>query len=487
MKLNATGLAGVLVVGALTAGAFAAGSYLGPARPAGHNLYRPTAAVAPHSPLVLVSAGHPVAVAAKGDGAGEQGADGSATDELTGGGPGATFDNVYRLVKARYVDPLPSDAKMAHGAAAAMIASLQDPDSRFLEAAEVAELGNEAKGQYRGIGAAVAVRRVPHAKTEDLPAYTEYRLLIVAPIPGSPAEKAGLAPGDVITAINGLWVYNDKFVYDQTKALKALQDDAPTFNKTVTALQKKIDNSVSLNDAQTKLDDPAAKTISLTVTRAGVPQPLTLTLDTSAPTVVSPIVSRSLPGGIGYIKIVQFTPGADKDFAAALAGFGTDPKGLILDLRNTPGGLRAQMEVGAAIAAKLTAATALGYVETKGKKVQPITLTADAPVTCPIAVLVNRGTDNTAELLAAALQSKGAKLVGSSTFGDAGDVKLITLRDGSGFTMTVGKLLTATRGRFGGVGLKPDVLVPDTAGDGPLNRAVDVLSGRVARLPSNRS
>jgi len=421
------------------------------------------------------------------NGAGERGAEGDSSGDFTDKiGPGATFDNVYRLVKARYVDPLPSDSKMAHGAAAAMIASLQDPDSRFLEAAEVAELGDEARGTYHGIGAALAVKRVPHAKTADLPAYTEYRLVVVAPVPGSPAEKAGMQPGDVISSINGVWVYNDRFVYDQTKALKALQDDAPAFNKTVTALQKKIDNSVSLNDAQTKLDDPAAKTITLSVTRAGVPQPLTLTLDTSTPTTVTPIVSRSLPGGIGYIKIVQFTPGADKDFAAALAGFGTDSKGLVLDLRNTLGGLRAQPDVEAAIAAKLTAASVLGYIEAKGKKVQPITLVAATPVTCPIAVLVNAGTDNSAELLAAALQSKGAKLIGGKTFGDAGDVKLITLRDGSGFTMTVGKLMTATRGQFGGIGLKPDVLVPNTGGDEPLNRAIGVLSGRVARLPSSR-
>lgn len=486
MKLNATGLAGVLTVGALTAGAFAAGSYLGPARPVGHNLYHPAPAPAPRSPLVLASAtGRPVAVAAS------QGADGSVggdtSDELRGEGPGATFERVYRLLKAHYVDTLPTDAKFGHGAAAAMVASLQDPDSRFLEAAEVAELGSEAKGTFLGIGAPVAVRQVAHAKTKDLPAYTEYRLVVIAPVPGGPADKAGIRPGDVITSVNGGWIYSDKYIYDQAKALKALQDDAPAYNKTVTALQKKIDASVSLNDAQTKLDDPAAKTVTLTVTRAGTPQPLALTLDTSAPTTITPVTARSLPGGIGYIKIAQFTAGADKEFAAALAGLGTDPKGLVLDLRNTLGGLRAQPDVSAAIAARLTASPALGYIETKGKKVQPIALTPDAPVTCPVAVLVNAGTDNTAELLAAALQSKGAKLVGGRTFGDAGDVKLITLRDGSGFTMTVGKLLTVTRGQFGGgVGLKPDVPVSDTAGDEPLTRAVGVLSGRVARLPSDR-
>ena len=483
MKLNAAGLTGVLTVGALTAAAFAAGSHLGPARPAGHNLYHPTVSVVPRTPLLFTSTARPagaVSVAANTP-------DADSSDDVTGSGPGATFDNVYRLLKARYVDPLPSDAKFAHGAAAAMVASLQDPNSRFMEAPEVTEIGEEAKGIYHGIGAAFAIKRVPHAKTADLPAYIEDRLVIIAPVPGSPAEKAGMMSGDVITTINGGWVYNEKYVYDQTKMLKALQDDAPAFNKTVTALQKKIDGSISLNDAQTKLDDPAAKTITLTVMRAGTTQPLALTLDTSAPTVVSPVSARILPGSIGYIKIAQFTPNADKEFAAALASLGTDPKGLILDLRNTLGGLRAQTDVGAAIAARLTAAPVLGYVQTKGKKVEPIALVADSHVTCPIAVLVNAGTDNTAELLASALQSKGAKLVGTRTFGDAGDVKLITLRDGSGFTMTIGKLMTATRGQFADVGLKPDVLVPDTPGDALLNRAVDVLSGRVARLPSTRS
>jgi carboxyl-terminal processing protease len=483
LKLNATGLAGVLGVGALTAGAFAAGSHLGPARPVGHNLYRPASAAAPRPSLTLTSAGHPGAVAQRQDGPGA-----SADEDFTSDGPGATFQQVYALVKRHFVDPLPPDAKLAHGAASAMVASLGDPDSRFLEAPEVAEIGSESKGQYAGIGAALAVRRVVHPKDGDVPEYTEYLLTVVAPLPGSPAEKAGLRAGDVITAIGGKWVYNDRFVYDQTKALKALQDDPVSFNKMVTTLQKKIDGAISLAEAQTRLDDSAAKTVTLTVAHAGTsptaPSAPAVTLDTSALTLVRPISSRSLPGGLGYIKITQFAPGADKDFAAALSGFGTDLKGLVLDLRDSPGGL---LDVGTAIAARLTSAPNLGYVETKGKKVTSIVVTPGAATSAPLVVLINGGTANTAELLAAALQSKGAKLVGTPTFGDASDVKLILLRDGSGFTMTVGKLQTVTQAEFAGVGIKPDVSVPGGTGDEVLNRAVGVLSGRVARVPLHTS
>ena len=315
MKLNPAGAAGALLVGILAVGTFAAGTHFGPPQTAGHNLYQPLPASAPRPALELASANPP------GQGQIAQGTGSPAEHDSAGLGqggpnlvsdtsPASTFDDVYRLIERNYVDPLPTDTQMAHGAATAMLASLQDPDSRFIEAPEVSELNSEAKGQYRGIGAAVAVRRVPHAKAGDVPAYTEYRLVVVAPLPGSPAEKAGLQAGDLITAINSQWIYNDSYVYAQTKALKAVQQDPVTFNKMLTVLQKKIDGSLSLNQAQTKLDNPiAAKTdCTLCHTRRGC-----RSLWHGHAGYVrsngrfSAITSRSLPGGIGYIQISEFT------------------------------------------------------------------------------------------------------------------------------------------------------------------------------------
>lgn len=138
--------------------------------------------------------------------------------------------------------------------------------------------------------------------------------------------------------------------------------------------------------------------------------------------------------------------------------------------------------MGAAIAAKLTTASTFGILEIKGKKQTPLAITPAKVVACPIVVLVNGGTANTAELLAATLQASGSKLIGTNTFGDASDVKPIALHDGSGFTMTVGKLLTAQNKDFADVGIQPDLVVPEMpGGDAPLTRAIATLSGQVAR------
>ena len=476
---------------ALSAGMFAWGMHLGPGRPAGHDLLKSplTTGRTPVAGVSLTSLKQRVVQ--------NHDHDSPAADDANGGdagdsdSPGAVFQDIYALIQRNYVDPLPDDTHMAHGAAAAMLLSLQDPASRFLEPAEMAELTGEARGQYHGLGAVTEVRKVYHPHVGSAPNFTEMRLTVVAPLPGSPAEKAGLQPGDAITAIDGhpllafvseangsqgVGATNPAIEY---RELLAVQKDPVTFNKLAADIEKQDAAALTLTQAETKLTDGTQKALALTVARRGTPQPISVTVDDTVTTNVPPVTGRMLLGGIGYLKISQFTDGTDAQFASSLSALDPNLKGLVLDLRDCPGGLR---DVGAAVAAKLTTATSLGLLETTGKKDTPLTITPARAVACPIVVLVNGGTANTAELLAATLQAGGSKLVGTSTFGDASEVRPISLRDGSGFTITVGKLRTAQNKEFAHLGIKEDVYVPDApGGDAPLMRAIGILSGQVAR------
>lgn len=482
------GLLGGLAVGTLAVATFAWGLHLGPQRHVGRDLFRiqtrslRTAQAPSGSDVVLTSAHSGVRRAAD-----AQSDEGQALDDLGSAGPAYTFRQVYTLLKQNYADGDPNDTVLAHGAASAMLASLQDPQSRFLEPAEFAEAKRQAQGRYDGIGAVLSVRAQITPKAADDPTRDKdhldnltYQLTIVAPLPGSPAEKAGLKTGDVITDIDGHWIQTYDLVSAHYKELKALQDknDTPALNKFVDRLQKQLDTALTLNQAQAKLSSSTVKTLTLTFSRPGQAAPLTAALDTSAPTTVEAVTTKSLSGGVGQIKINLLNDDTAAAFETALNSLGTDPKGIVLDLRDATG---SDQEAAAAVAARLSNVKTLGERITKGRKVAPIAVVPASAVTCPVTVLVNGGTANAAELLASALQSGGAKLIGSPTFGDDRDVRTIALRDGSGFTLTVGKLLTASGASFGS-GVKPDITVPDAPGmDSPLSRAVWELSGRVAQ------
>lgn len=406
------------------------------------------------------------------------------TLDPSGNSPGSTFQEVYVLLRQNFVDGVPDDTKLAHGAASAMLASLQDPVSRFMEPAEMSELNSNSHGLYHGIGAVTVVIKLSHPadSASGSPAYDENRLTIVAPLPNSPAEKSGLKSYDVITRINGRWIATYDPVAANAKELKAAQTDPVAFKAIADKLQSEMDKAYSLTQAETELSTPSEKTLLLTISRPGSSALLNVSLDVSSPTQVAAVTSKSLGGGIGYIKLNLINPDTDVDFQNALSGLGSGLTGLVLDLRNCPGG---DVEAAARIAGRISNAGSLGLLSLKDKKYVPITISSPTPVGYPIAVLVNSGTANSAELLTSALDQGGAKIVGQRTFGDATAVRTIALRDGSGFTITIGHLYTNNKNDFARTGLQPDLLV-DSSNDA-LASALTILHGKISDSVDKKS
>ena len=395
------------------------------------------------------------------------------SDDDVGLTPLDTFLQVYQLVKQNYVDRLPDDRKMTHGAIRAMLADLNDPNSRFLEPAEREALDNEARGRYAGIGAPVSIL----ARKRD--GHTEHKIVIVAPLPGSPAEKAGLRPGDVVTHVDGKWVLgSDPFVAANRvlQRVKARDADEEDLQKAVEAAQQRVRGGMTLVQAQKKLTTGQDAKHTLTVQRAGVKDPVKVEV-TTAVTEVAPLVARTLPGGVGYIKLNVLTEKSAAAFKQALADLPRQP-GLVLDLRGNPGGL---LQPAVEIGAQLTRGGNL-FVEMgpQNKRRAVTTPVAQNRATRPIVVLVDRGTAALAEALAASLRDKGVgTLLGGRTFGDAMVQTLYALPDGSAYTLTTGKLLSPGGTSWHGAGLTPQLAVAgSTPEDQVLTRAVSVLKNR---------
>lgn len=300
--------------------------------------------------------------------------------------------------------------KEAYEAIRGMLGSLNDPYTRFLDPREFKEMQIDTSGELSGVGIQLSLDK----ETKNL--------VVVSPIDGSPASRAGVQPKDVIVAIDG-----------------------------------KSTKGMSTEDAVKLIRGQAGTTVTLTLKRKAQTLELPLTRERIELHAVDHRINTSADGvKVGYIRLKQFNATATKDMRKALKDLEEKGvQGYVLDLRSNPGGLlMASVEIARQWLNEGT------IVSTKTRDgIQDVKrATGRALTTKPMVVLVNEGSASASEILSGALQDNNrAVLVGQKTFGKGLVQSVRGLSDGSGMTVTIAKYLTPSGRDIHKYGIAPDV------------------------------
>ncbi len=319
------------------------------------------------------------------------------------------FTEVLSLIQANYVDETkPRD--LIYGGIKGMLETL-DPHSSFMPPDIFKEMQVETQGSFGGLGIEITVK--------------DRQLTVVAPIEGTPADRAGLHPGDRIVKIDG-----------------------------------KLTKDMTLIEAVKNLRGPRGTSVTLTILREESPGPFELTLVREIIEVKS-VKSKDLGDGIAYIRVSSFQERTGKDLLKAIEQLGQNGmSAMVLDLRNNPGGLLNQ----AVHVTDLFLDKGQLIVYTEGRiKNQDLRFSAEHGAQIPkvpIVVLVNGGSASASEIVAGALQDwKRAVVLGTKTFGKGSVQTVIPLSDGSGLRLTTAKYFTPKGRSIHGTGLLPDIVV----------------------------
>ncbi|WP_284643323.1 S41 family peptidase [Paenibacillus silviterrae] len=319
----------------------------------------------------------------------------------------------YQLIESKFLSEVDHE-KVMTGAINGMLSALDDPFTVYMDQKEAQQFDENITSSFQGIGAEVS--------SED------GKVVIVAPIKGSPAEKAGLHANDVILSVNG----------------------------------EKLDG-LTLNQAIMKIRGPKGTQAKIEIARSGVPEPIEVIV-VRDDIDVETVHAEMLQGNIGKIEIRQFSSNTSKRFAEELKLLeGKGMKGLIIDVRNDPGGLLSSVvEIVEPFVPK---GKSIVQIENrKGEKEATPSNGTGKPY--PVSVLINKGSASASEILAGALKdSAGGKLIGENTFGK-GTVQVTfekEMGDGSNIKMTVYKWLTPSGTWIHKKGIAPDLPVEQPA------------------------
>ncbi|MCJ7556374.1 MAG: S41 family peptidase [Gammaproteobacteria bacterium] len=324
---------------------------------------------------------------------------------------------VLERVRTDYVDEI-DEHTLIEGAVRSMVAGL-DPYSAFLDTEEYQEVRISTAGQYSGIGLEVVLQ--------------DRQVTIVSPIDSGPAARAGIQPGDVILSIDGVPVNPDSL------------DD------TISRMRGEPGTSVVLGIR----GSDSAEVRSVILARELIQ--------------VASVKARSLEPGFGYVRITHFSETTGRDLERAVAGLiqdnGGPLKGLVLDLRNNPGGLLdAAIRVSDLFLERGLIVSAEGRVD--DARFSMSAQAGDVLDGRPLVVLVNNGSASASEIVAGALRDNGrAVLVGSHTFGKGSVQTVMPLSNGRAIKLTTSRYFTPSGNSIHEVGIKPDVEVLRDVGD----------------------
>jgi carboxyl-terminal processing protease len=328
----------------------------------------------------------------------------------------AKFFAVLQRVKASYVEPV-DDEKLIRGAIDGMLASL-DPHSAYLDGGDLQRLETMIDGQYSGLGLSVVME--------------DGAVKVVSPFRGSPAETAGIKAGDFITHLNGKLIVDTK-----------------------------------LDDAVAQMRGPTGTSIRLTIFRQGRPEPLEVDV-TRGVIELEPVTSELASGNVGVITVNEFSANVGADVFAEWQALkkkapGGRISGLVLDLRNNPGG---SLDESVALSDLFLTD---GRIVSQRGRARGETMLYDAETVyrgdmaegVPVIVLINAGSASASEIVAGALQDhRRALIMGERSFGKGSVQSLLPLGKDAALKLTTARYYTPAGRSVQEGGIKPDITVP---------------------------
>lgn len=342
---------------------------------------------------------------------------------------------VYEQVNQRYVDPLDSDS-LIRGAIDGMLASIGDENTNYMSEDEYSRWEESLSGEFEGIGATVR-------KDEDSGA-----LVIVSPLTNSPAQNAGIRAGDQIIEVNG----EDITTLSQTEIINRVRGPAGT--------------PVRLGILRGEGDD--AEKLEFTVIRDRI--------------VLPDVEYRMLDNNVGYIRMHQFSQRTTANLQNALRELNAENlDGLVLDLRNNPGGY---LDTSLQVISQFVSEGPILIEQLPGGREQVFEASGGALApTVPLAVLVDQGSASASELVAGALRDRErAVIIGQATFGKNTVQTVNPLRMGGALRVTIARWVTPNGNSSSPEGLTPDVVIEldlesDPEFDNQMQAAIRALKG----------